>query len=220
MKAIMMILSIVESPRGKKLIEKLISKNIILHFQTLGYGTAPTEMMDIFGIGSERKDVLLSFANEDIIQDLMINFQENFSSYSKYKGYMMIIRLSSMNRLTATILNQHEKITNEGEEKMKNQHHQTLIMISINEGISDEVMEVARKYGASGGTIIKGRLSNIDKLSELTSIQFQEERELIFILAPTKTSHEIMENVNQHFGLNSKAQQILWSIPVEKTYKI
>lgn len=222
MKAITMILSIVESPKGTKLMEKLNQKNIRLHIQSVGYGTAPTEMLDIFGIGSERKDVIFSFANETIIQDLMLNFGETFSSYSKYKGLMMIIRLTSMNRIIASILNYHlEDINIEGEErKMKNKHHHTLIMINVNQGTSDEVMEVARKHGATGGTIIKGRIANTDQLNEFTSNEIQEEREMLIILAPTQISHIIMENVNQQYGFHSEAQGIIWSIPIEKTYKI
>ena len=222
MKAITMILSIVESPKGTNLMEKLNKKNIRLHIQIVGYGTAPTEMLDIFGIGSERKDVIFSFANETIIQDLMLNFGETFSSYSKYKGLMMIIRLTSMNRIIASILNYHlEDINIEGEErKMKNKHHHTLIMINVNQGTSDEVMEVARKHGATGGTIIKGRIANTDQLNEFTSNEIQEEREMLIILAPTQISHTIMENVNQQYGFHSEAQGIIWSIPIEKTYKI
>ena len=47
-----------------------------------------------------------------------------------------------------------------------------------------------------------------------------EEREILFILAPQKTSKQIMEDVNREFGLNSKANGIITAVPTEKAYKI
>ena len=54
-KRVMMLLAIVERDKGKKFIKELKDRNIRVNFQTVGFGTAPTEMMDIFGIGRAGK---------------------------------------------------------------------------------------------------------------------------------------------------------------------
>ena len=222
LKRVMMLLSIVESGKGKELIETLNEKNISLHFQSVGQGTAPTEMMDIFGLGSNRKDVIFSFANETIIKNLMLHFGDNFSSYSKYKGLMMVLGLSSMNRLIVGLLNHNVMdVDTEGEEsKMKNSHNHSLVMIAVEQGYTDEVMEVAKRAGATGGTVIKGRLAENERISELANIQIADEREIIFILAPNAVSQQIMDEVNKVYGLKSDAHGILWTVPVDKAYKI
>lgn len=222
MKRIMMLLSIVESGKGKKLMETLNNKNIQMHFQSVGQGTAPTEMMDFFGLGSNQKDVIFSFASESIIKNMMNNFADNFSSYSKYKGLMMVLSLSSMNRLIAGILNHNvDELQIEGEEtKMKNTNNHNLVMIAVAQGYTDEVMEVAKRAGATGGTVIKGRLAENEKLRELANINIADEREIIFILAPKAVSHRIMEDVNKEYGLKSEAHGILWTVPIDKAYKI
>ena len=221
-KPIMMLLSIVESPKGQKLMDKLNQMNIHMHMQSVGHGTAPTEMMDILGLYNDTKDVIFSFATKDQIQNLMMNFGDNFSSYSKYKGLMMVLSLSSMNRLVAGVLNHNnEEMNFEGEErKMKNTHSHTIVMISVVQGYSEEVMEVAKKAGATGGTVINGRFVQTEHMSELASIDGKEDREILFILAPVAVGHKIMEDVNKEYGLKSKAQGILWTVPVEKAYKI
>ncbi len=43
----MVLLSIVERDKGKKLIKELENINIKVNFQCVGLGTAPTERMDI-----------------------------------------------------------------------------------------------------------------------------------------------------------------------------
>ena len=68
-KKVMMMLSIVEAEKGHKLIELLEKQEIKMNMQIVGYGTAPTEMMDIFGLGSNDKDImanLISFMSGKI----------------------------------------------------------------------------------------------------------------------------------------------------------
>ena len=67
----MLLLSIVERDKGKKLIEELKRSDVPVNFQCVGYGTAPTEMMDIFGLGTKDKDIILSLGNEVIVKDMM-----------------------------------------------------------------------------------------------------------------------------------------------------
>ena len=103
---------------------------------------------------------------------------------------------------------------------MKNEHHNNLIIISTNEGYADAVMQVARKAGATGGTVIKGRLADTEQIAELGDVKIDEERDILTILAPLNVSRQIMEEVNREFGINSKANGIITAIPTEKAYKI
>ena len=72
----------------------------------------------------------------------------------------------------------------------------------------------------NGGTIIKGRLAEIEQFAALGKTDMDGERELLCILAPLETSKQIMEDVNEEFGLKSDAKGILFAIPTEKAYKI
>lgn len=220
-KKIMMLLSIVERDKGKKLIKELKNLNIRLNFQTVGFGTAPTEMMDIFGLGTKDKDIVISIGTETDIKDMMLNFGTIFSSHSKYGGLMIVIDIAAASRILTEILNfTNAKTTEKGTVNMKNENHNNLIVISVNEGFSDDVMQVARKAGATGGTVIKGRLADIEQLAELGNTQVDEEREMLCILAPLKASKQIMEDINKDFGLTSAANGIVIAIPTEKAYKI
>lgn len=220
-KKIMMILSIVELDKGKKLIKTLKKLNIRVNFQTVGFGTAPTEMMDIFGLGTNDKDIIISLGAESNIKEMMSNFGTTFSSHSKYGGLMIILDIAAAGRILTEILNFNDgKTTEEGTEAMKNEHHNNLVIISVNEGFSEDVMQVARKAGATGGTVIKGRLADSEQFAELGNTEVDEEREMLCILAPLKASRQIMEDVNRQFGLTSAANGIVFAVPTEKAYKI
>ena len=100
-KKVMMMLSIVEAEKGHKLIELLEKREIKMNMQVVGYGTAPTEMMDIFGLGSNDKDIILSMASKKAINALMANFGDSFTSYTKYGGLLIVLNVSAVNRLVA-----------------------------------------------------------------------------------------------------------------------
>ena len=221
-KRVMILLSIVEREKGKKLIKRLNSKDITLHFQFVGFGTAPTEMMDIFGLGSNDKDIILSLAAENVIKDLMADFSNNFSSYSEYGGLMIVIHMSAVNRLVSEILNHNipQNTSKGANEAMKNEHQHNLILITVGQGYADQVMQTAKRAGATGGTVLRGRLAGAESFLELAQIDIEEEREIICILAPSKISSKIMEDVNSEFGLATAARGMLCAVPVEKAYKI
>jgi len=221
-KRVMVLLSFVECGKGKKLMETLSNKDIWMHYQCVGFGTAPTEMMDIFGLGSNDKDIVISFAGEEKVKELMMDFGNNFSSYSEYGGLMMVLHISAINRLVSEILNHKEsdEAAKGDTVMMKNEHKHNLIMISVARGCTDQVMQTAKKAGATGGTVIRGRLVEAEKLKEIAQVDIEEEREIIFIMAPANVSRQIMEDVNKEFGLNTKARGMLCALPVEKAYKI
>lgn len=217
----MILLSIVERDKGKKLIKELENIGIRINFQSVGFGTAPTEMMDIFGLGTNDKDIIISLGTEAIVKNMMANFGTAFESHSKYGGLMIILEVSAASRILTEILDfNNDKSTEKGDGAMKNEHHNNLIIISVNEGYSDDVMQIARKAGATGGTVIKGRLAEVEQFAEIGKNNIEGEREILCILAPSKTSKQIMVDVNKEFGLTSEANGIVLAIPTEKAYKI
>lgn len=153
----------------------------------------------------------------------LANFGTTFESNSKYGGLMIILKTSAASRLLTEILGfniEADENLEKGNDSMKNEHHNNMIIISVNEGYSDDVMQVARKAGATGGTVIKGRLANIEQFGDISKNAVDGEREILFILAPLKMGAQIMEDVNKEFGVTSAANGIIVSIPTEKAYKI
>ena len=220
-KSMMALLSIVESGKGVKLIRELKNLGVKLNFQSVGFGTAPSEMMDFLGLGTNDKDVIFSLGAKSDVRDMIANFGDSFQSHSKYGGIMIILDVSAAGRLLNEILNYNVIQNKKGESaNMQNKNHNHLIVISVNEGYSEDVMHVARKSGATGGTVIKGRLADFERFSEFIDAEADEERELLFILTPSKISAQIMEAVNAEFGISSEANGIIFSLPTEKAFKI
>lgn len=219
---ITMIISIVQRGKGKQFIEMMNQNEIRFHIQSVGHGTAPSEMMDILGLGTNDKDVVISFAPERTVAALIEAHNRNLGGISGYGGLLMVVRLSAINRLAAEIFSHPKEIDTEGEvhKIVSGETKYNLILISVNQGYADAVMQTAKKVGATGGTVIRGRLVGAEKLEQLAEVEVQDEKEIISILAPANGCNQIMSAVNKEFGLRTDAKGIVCAVPVEKALKI
>ena len=134
----------------------------------------------------------------------------------------MVLSPTAVGNLTATILSMNNTSAQESREvkPMKNEHQHSLILIAVNQGYTDQIMHVAKRAGATGGTIIRARLAGSDTETVFQGMDLHPEREILAILAPDSIRDQVMDNVNKEFGLRSEAGGILCSLPVDKAFKI
>ena len=219
---IMLLLSIIGRGKSRALMEMLKKKGITLHLQSVGAGTAPSEMMDILGLASNDKDILFSLAPEKAVQNLASELGKDVSIGGSLGGLLMVLPLSAMNRLAAEVIGRSAAdLPEKGEENLvKSEYKHSLIMITVNHGYTEQVMQTAKKAGATGGTVIRARLAEAGELEQITDIREEEEKEIVTILAPESVCGQIMDDVNRGFGLKTEANGVVISVPVEKAFKI
>ena len=100
-------------------------------------------------------------------------------------------------------------------EAPKKNYDHDLVMCIVNQGYSDELMNTARGAGASGGTVINARGQAHEGAVKFFGISVQDEKEMIIILTSREKKMSIMRAVCEAHGLNSKAQGIVFSLPVD-----
>lgn len=100
---------------------------------------------------------------------------------------------------------------------MDNQPKTSMILVTVNQGYTDAVMDTARKAGARGGTIIRGRWAGDESFAQSYGITtLQEEKELIFIVVPTELRNRIMDAVTKEHGLRTESGAMVSAISVEQ----
>lgn len=102
---------------------------------------------------------------------------------------------------------------------MSNDRKYHLIVVTVNQGYTDQVMQTARKAGATGGTVIRARLTN-PEMEQFGDVDVQEEKEIVTILASSSISGRIMEDVNREWGLRSEAKGMVCALPVDSAFKV
>ena len=91
-----------------------------------------------------------------------------------------------------------------------------LIIAVVNQGCSDELVNSAREAGASGGTVINARAQASEGVVNFFGISVQAEKEVILMLVDREKKLSIMQVLSQTYGLNSKANGIVFSLPVDE----
>ena len=218
---IVMLLSIIRRGKGAQYIKMLKEQGLYLNYQCVGEGTASSEMMDILGLGNSDKDIMLSFGTYKAVDRLCAEFGKAVGSNTGYGGIAMVISPSAFSRITAEIIKRNSQTIVKGDgNNMHSEFDYSLILISVNRGFTDGVMQTAKKAGATGGTIIKARLAEAQEIEAYAGTALNEEKEIVTILAPNSIRNQILEDVNAEFGLKSEAQGNVLSIPVDKVFKI
>ena len=212
-----LIMSIVERGSGGKLVKLYKKHQVFNHIRFEGQGTATSEILDVLGLGSSEKDILLSLTTRPAAQVLLEQLDDELRGAAPSRGIAFAIPLTAVSNLLAAYTNRVTKLTTEGSGSMDNQQKNSMILVTVNQGYTDAVMDTARKAGARGGTIIRGRWAGDESFAQASGITtLQEEKELIFIVVPTEIRNRIMDAVSKNHGLRTEAGAMVTSISVEQ----
>ena len=220
MEAMKLILSIVERGQGTAMLRLYHKRQVPIHIQCAGKGTATSEIMDILGLGSSEKDVLISFAAASAAKKLFHDLDNELRGHTGGAGIVGSVPVSGLNSLVASLAAYHaEALKGKKEENMERSEN-SLILVVCARGCTDDVMATAKAHGARGGTVIKGRLSGRKELEQAYEVELKAEREIVAIVVPTELRAPIMEAVNAEHGLRSEAQAVLCSLPIEQIVRL
>lgn len=221
-KGVKMIVAIVERGQGKTLVKFLTRQGISFHYQCPAVGTASSEVLDILGIGSPERDVIFSFTAKNFADRLMFQLKnEEPDEQPDAKGIVFDMPLTGLNNSIATILFEKEtKEFSDGGDRMEPKSSNSLILIVVNQGHTDAVMDTARKAGAKGGTVIKARFAGSEEAEQLHGFNLQQEKEMIAIVASGERRKKIMESVNEKHGLSTEAAAMICSLGIDTIAKL
>ena len=153
-----LLLSIVERGSAAKLMRQYEAFKITQHFQAFGHGTAASHLLDTLGFGTSERDILLSIAPKDTMRQLMHFLKDEERSALGAKGIACSLDLTALSAIYALGISRLEEMNpDKGEQLMEQGNQHTLILVAVNYGYTDAVMDTARACGAKGGTIVRAR---------------------------------------------------------------
>lgn len=96
---------------------------------------------------------------------------------------------------------------------MENKKYE-LILVIVNKGTTDLVMNAARKAGSKGGTITGARGTANPELSKFYGISVTPEKEVVFIVVPSDIKDNVMKQIYDEAGIKTQGQGIILSLPI------
>ena len=211
------IFTIVERGKGAATAKLFTRNQIYLHTQFPGKGTATSEIMDILGLGSTEKDIIISYATSAAASLLLNKLDNDLRGTVTSGGIAFSVPLTGLSNLVLATIT-YKTDLKKGDTKMNSEHRDknSLILITCNQGSSDMVMETAKKAGARGGTVFRARLSGVEELEGSYGLNLTHEKEILMIIVPNGIRNAVMESINQAHGLRSEAEAVICSLNVDR----
>jgi nitrogen regulatory protein PII len=203
-------------------------EKVRLHFVFKGRGTANSDILDILGIGAGDKAIVTCLEQAVLVPVLLKEVRKKLKHSNPGAGIAFTVPLSAINDPVLLIFKQsihkNEKIAAELElasapqdkgENMADKLTHDLIISVVNHGYSDDLMNTAREAGATGGTVINARGQAHHGAVHFFGVSVQDEKEIILILTSRENKVAIMQAISAAHGLNTNAQGIVFSLPVD-----
>ena len=71
--SVKLIVTFAERGYGKALAKLYEGRSVFCSYQCMGHGTASSELLDVLGIGTAEKDILISYASKENAEKLLFN---------------------------------------------------------------------------------------------------------------------------------------------------
>jgi nitrogen regulatory protein PII len=235
-----LIFFIVDWNRVKVISSVLEEEKVRFHFITKAKGTASSEILDLLGIGASDKAVIICLEQAVMAPILLKEAHKKLKFNSPGAGIAFMAPLSGINspilRVFKKSVHKNEKIATNLKERiehgtkfhaeagvkrpeggaMAGEFTHDLIIAVVNQGYSDELMNTAREAGATGGTVISARGQAHQGAVKFFGVSVQDEKEVILIMSAREKKVPIMRAISEAHGMNSKAEGIVFSLPVDQ----
>ncbi len=208
------VISIVAPEKEKCLVELCEELDLVQTTVLRGQGTAIQSMLDLLGIESNEKRVILSFAGKEQTARLIKEEKRRLFVGVPGHGIVIAVPIKSIGGgKTVAYLNKEGKSAKYIPEI---NYSYELITVIANEGHTDQVMNAARSAGATGGTVLHGKGTGKENEEQFFNVSIAKEKEVILIVSKAEAKSGIMRAILEKAGPGSEAGAIVFSLPISE----
>ena len=195
--------------------EMFRSANVPIQYDWNAVGTASSEMIDVLGLGSPERCVLISFLPTAFANEMLRKLKRELKLTTVNSGIAFTLPLVGANNLLVHLT---EPLNNQSKQervefRMTDVKHYMILAV-VNQGHSENVMEAARAAGARGGTVIPSRCVGNEQAT-VWGICLQEEKDMVLIVANRDNKLNIMKEISEKCGMHSEAKGMVVSLPID-----
>ena len=205
-----LILSLILSEHHcQKFVRIAKEKNIRDGIIVLGKGTVKSATLNLLGIKSQKKEVISILLEKEKAKDVLDYFTKELQLHEPGHG----IAYTTPVIIAGQIINNKQGTWNtvqgmEGESMFKK------LTVVVNRGMAENVMDIARKSGVKGGTILHGRGTGSEVTAKFFGMEIEPEKELVMILLQSDLIDKVVNDLYQELQLGIPGNGILFLEPV------
>ncbi len=183
-------------------------------YQMNAKGTATSEVMDILGLGSAEKRMLMALAYKKKADGMLLKLHKALKIGTVNSGIAFTLPLDAASKIVMRALGPSETESDGKEQKPMSEKQKAMIVAVVNLGYSEDVMTAARAAGAGGGTVIHSRSVNPESAA-LLGAGLSEEKDIVMIAAGPDNKLAIMQAIGEKCGMKTEAKGTVFSLPID-----
>jgi len=177
-------------------------------------------MIDILGLGSPDKAIIVTALPKANAEELLLIFKKQLKLGAVDSGIAFTLPINGASALLLHIMDKQNSTPPQSKntERKEDNHMATthsLILATVNQGFSQEVMDAARTAGAGGGTVVHSHRVGDEHEASLWGLSFQEEKDMVIIVADNNNKLNIMNAISEKCGMSSEAKGMVLSMPID-----
>ena len=103
---------------------------------------------------------------------------------------------------------------------LENSNNFNLIVTIVDKGVAEDVIELAKKGGAEGGTILNGRGAGCHDTAKILGILIEPEKDVVLTLIEKEKTDTVLEFIADGLELDKPGKGIAFVIEVPKVVGI
>lgn len=184
-------------------------KNIYGGIVIFGKGTVNSVVLNLLGIKNQKKEVVNFLLEKEKAKEVLDYFTKELQLHVPGHGIAyttpVIIASQKINNKQVT------RNTVQGVEEKSMFKKLTVV---VDRGMAEDVMDIARKAGARGGTIMHGRGTGAEFTTKLFGMEIEPEKELVLILMPSDLIDKVVSDLFQELQLDVPGNGVLFVEPI------
>ena len=216
-----LLVAIVDRNKHMQLEEVLNDKHVFFQFLGNAMGTARSEVLNVLGLSGTEKSIAVCIMHHYKAHRALRSVMERMEMVHPGHGIAFTIPLTgACKNIVGAIEAENQRYIDRKVGLMEQTETQCeakygLIIAVVNNGFSEDVMNVAREGGVRGGTILHVRQAALEEASKFFGIAIQPDKEMVMMIADDEHKAELMRSINKACGMLTDAHGLLLSLPVE-----
>ncbi len=195
---------IVNRGMASKIIKQAKTQGVTGGTVFLGKGTIRNRLLAFLELNESRKEIVLIAAEQKVAKRAIASISQKFRFDKPNHGIAFSIPITEV--LGSDPLECDEPVEQEGDE---NTMYQSIIVI-VDRGKAEAVIDAATRAGSMGGTIMNARGSGIHETSTLFSMEIEPEKEIVLIISERHLTGEITSTIREDLEIDQPGNGIIF----------